>query len=298
MPESAEPDRWTRDLIAGCTFPPPKTRLVCAVSGGADSLALMCLAVAAGCEVTAVHVDHGIREGSAREAEGVATAASRVGASFRAERVRVAPGPNLEARARSARFSVLPLDVATGHTADDQAETVLLNLLRGAGRDGLAGMRPGWRHPILALRRSQTVELCHRMGLVPIEDPTNTDPAHLRNRVRHELIPLMSEAASRDVVVVLARQAGLMAEESDLLDLLALELDPTEVSSLSDAPVALARRAIREWLQGAGTYPPSSGSVERVMAVVRKEIRSCEVEGGLRVTRSAGKLRIASQTEL
>ena len=102
----------------------------------------------------------------------------------------VAPGPNLEARARAARFAVLPADVATGHTMDDQAETILVNLLRGAGADGLAGMAPGRRHPLLGLRRLETHALCAEVGLEPVCDPSNADPAFVRNRVRHELLPL------------------------------------------------------------------------------------------------------------
>ena len=91
------------DLLVRCTFPPSGTTLVCGVSGGPDSLALLVLATAAGCAVTAVHVDHGLRPGSAGEAEVVAAAAARFGAAFRAVRVDVADGPNLEARAREAR---------------------------------------------------------------------------------------------------------------------------------------------------------------------------------------------------
>ncbi|MHB1854368.1 MAG: ATP-binding protein, partial [Acidimicrobiales bacterium] len=98
------------------------------MSGGADSLALLVLAVATGRAVTAFHVDHGLRPGSAAEADRVAAAAAGLGAGFRALSVEVEPGPNLEARARAARRAVLPPDASTGHTADDQAETVLLNL--------------------------------------------------------------------------------------------------------------------------------------------------------------------------
>ncbi|HEY5110018.1 MAG TPA: ATP-binding protein, partial [Acidimicrobiales bacterium] len=135
-------DPLVAGLLARCTFPPPGDPLVCGVSGGPDSLALLVLATAAGCRVTAVHVDHGLRTGSADEAGVVAEVAARFGAGFRSERVVVADGPNLEARARAARHAVLPEGTLLGHTADDQAETMLLNLLRGAGLDGLAAMGP------------------------------------------------------------------------------------------------------------------------------------------------------------
>ncbi|MDP8992814.1 MAG: tRNA lysidine(34) synthetase TilS [Actinomycetota bacterium] len=273
------------------------------MSGGADSLALLVLATAAGCEVTAVHVDHGLRPGSEDEADVVAAAAARFGAAFLSERVQVAPGPNVEARARAARRAVLPAGTATGHTADDQAETVLLNLLRGAGLDGLAGMRPGREKPILALRRSETAALCAAAGLEPVRDPSNLDQRLRRNRVRHELLPLLDSIAERDVVPVLARQAELLRDEADLLDELASALDAGDGRALATAPPALARRAVRRLVAARppeappeglpeGGHPPSAAAVERVLAVARKEAAACEVEGGVRVRRSAGRLHV------
>ena len=277
----------TASLLSRCTFPSPGTPVTCAVSGGADSLALLVLAVAAGCETTAVHVDHGLRPGSADEADVVRDAATRLGAAFRAETVDVPPGPNLEARARAARYAVLPPDVLTGHTADDQAETVLLNLLRGAGLDGLAGMRPE-RHPILALRRAETEAVCSAEGLVPVADPTNADPVHRRNRVRHELIPLLNDIAQRDVVPVLARQAALLRDEADALD--AAIVNPTDAVAVAAAPPALARRAVRRWLTD--DHPPDAATVERVLAVARNEARATDVGGGRRVVRTRNVLRL------
>ena len=275
-------------LLLRCRFPAPGTAVTCAVSGGADSLALLVLAAAAGLEVTAVHVDHGLRPGSAREAEIVAAAAARLHADFRAEQVRVVPGPNLEARARAARYAALPDGVLTGHTADDQAETVLINLLRGAGADGLAAMRVDARRPLLALRRHETLGLCRQVGLDPVVDPSNTDPRFVRNRVRHELLPLMGDIAGRDLVPILVRQAELLREDADLLDDLAAALDATEAKSLTDAPAALARRAVRGLLRE--EHPPSAAEVERVLAVARLEAGACEVAGGRRVSRSRGRL--------
>jgi tRNA(Ile)-lysidine synthase len=283
------PDELAASLLGRCRFPPPGTTVTGAVSGGADSLALLVLATTAGLRVTAVHVDHGLRAGSAAEADVVRDAAARFGAAFRAERVHVGAGPNLEARARDARRSVLPADALTGHTADDQAETVLLNLLRGSGLDGLAGMRPD-RAPLLGLRRAETAGLCAALGLQPVLDPSNRDPAYRRNRVRHELLPLLDDIAERDVAAVLARQAGLLREEAELLDRLADDLDPTDARALAAAPAALARRAIRRWL--AHPYPPDAGAVERVLAVARGEATGCEIGGGRLVRRSGQRLTL------
>jgi len=282
------------DLLGRCTFPPAGTPLVCGVSGGPDSLALLILAVAAGCVATAVHVDHGLRPGSAAEAQVVAAAASRLGSGFRAERVVVADGPNLEARAREARHRTLGKGAATGHTMDDQAETVLGNLLRGAGVHGLAGMRSGPTHPLLDLRRVETESLCAHLGLEVVRDPSNGDPRFLRNRVRAELLPLCADIAGRDIVPVLARQAELLAGDADLLDALGDLVDPTDAAALAAAPEAGARRAVRRWLIGAGDHPPPADAVERVLQVARKERRATEVPGGFRVARSRGRLSRAA----
>lgn len=286
----SEPPDLVADLLARSHFPPAGTEVTCAVSGGADSLALLVLAVAADLAVTAVHVDHGLRAGSADEAARVADAAARLGAAFRAERVTVGPGPNLEARARAARYGALPPDALTGHTADDQAETVVLNLLRGAGLDGLAGFAAE-RRPLRSLRRAETRSLCSHVGLVPFEDPTNDDGRFRRNRVRHELLPLAELIAERDLVPLLARQAELLRADVELLDELAAVVDPTDASALAAAPVPLARRAVRRWLRaGPEQHPPDAATVERVLAVARGEGVATDLGAGRRVRRSRGRL--------
>lgn len=281
-------------LLARCTFPPPGTDVACAVSGGPDSTALLVLAVEAGCAVTAIHVDHGLRAGSAGEAAVVAAAAARVGAAFEARSVEVAPGGDLEARARAARYRSLPAGVLTGHTADDQAETVLLNLVRGAGLDGLRGMAAANR-PLLGLRRSETRALCDALGIEVVDDPGNRDPRFRRNRVRDELLPLLDAIAARDVAAVVARQAQLLADDAALLDELAGCLDPTDARGLAAAPPALARRAVRHWLRAAADderHPPDAATVERVLAVARGDAAGTDVGGGRRVTRARGRLRL------
>ncbi len=238
------------DLLPRCQFPPRGTALPCAFSGGPDSTALLVLARAAGCDVVAIHVDHGLRPTSATEARQAAALAAAIGVPFRARRVTIAPGPNLEARARAARRAALPDDAATGHTADDQAETVLINLLRGAGINGLAGMRAGPRHPLLALRRHETRALCESLGLTPVADPSNHDRRFVRNRVRDEVLPLLADVAGRDVVPLLARGAAVLAGDAHLLDELATSIDPTDARALaaratSARPPGAARLAHR-----------------------------------------------------
>jgi len=292
----AAPASLVTDLVARCTFPPAGTALACAVSGGADSLALLVLAAAAGCDVTAIHVDHGLRPGSGAEADVVADAAARVGVRFESLVVSVPVGPNLEARARAARFAALPAQVATGHTMDDQAETILVNLLRGAGSDGLAGMEPGVRHPLLALRRRETHALCAAAGLVPVCDPSNADPSFVRNRVRHELLPLCADVAGRDPVPLLARQAAVLRDEAALMETLALEAlpDAADARAVARAPRPLARRALRRWLRatGDGDHPPSLAEVDRTLAVAAGGAVGTELTGGRRVRRTGGRLRV------
>jgi tRNA(Ile)-lysidine synthase len=278
-----------RGLLARCAFPLAGTA---AVSGGADSTALLVLAVEAGCDVTAVHVDHGLRPGSAAEADHVADLARALGVPFRAERVVVDPGPNLEARARDARRAALGPGAMTGHTADDRAETLVLQLLRGAGTTGLAAIRPGPTKPILDLRRHETTALCHERGIAVLEDPSNADPAFRRNRVRAELLPLLDDIAERDTTPLLARAAALLADDDAYLDDLASTLDPTDARVLAAAPPVLARRALRRWLLSGG-YPPDLATIERVLAVARNETKATDVGGGRRVERTGGRLRIA-----
>jgi tRNA(Ile)-lysidine synthase len=283
-------------LLARCTWPAGDS-VSLAVSGGADSLALLVLARSAGLAAVAIHVDHGLRPGSAGEADVVADAATVWGAGFRSMHLDVSPGPNLEARARAARYGALPPDVLTGHTADDLAETVLLNLARGAGLDGMAAMarHGGPVRPLLAIRRAETHALCAEVGLVPLVDPTNAELRLRRNAVRHRLLPVLAEVAGRDPVPVLARQCGLFADDAAYLQHLAEGIDPTDAGALAAAPLPLARRAVRRWLRetaGAERHPPSAAEVARVLTVAKGGAVACEVSLGRRVARSGGRLRL------
>lgn len=283
-------------LFARCTFPDAE-ELHCAVSGGADSMAMLVLASKTGRNVTAYHVDHGLRVGSSRECDVVRKACDRFGATCISLCVEIPPGANLEARARAARYAALPTGVLTGHTADDQAETLLINLLRGAGIDGLAAMRTEAR-PILHLRRAETHELCKSLEIETVHDASNDDPAFVRNRVRHELMPLLNSIAARDVVPVLARQSKLLRDDARLLQYYSDDIDPTDALALHAAPPELARRVLRSWLREVGgeeLHPPSLATVDRVLRVVRGEAIACDVTNGFEVRRTAQRLRLVQR---
>ncbi len=288
--------------LAGLVAP-----VVVACSGGPDSLALLILAAEAGLDPVAVHVDHGMRPESAAEADVVRDAARRLGVEVHCVRVEVAPGGNIEARAqgravrgaRAPRAELHATAVLVAHTADDQAETVLLNLLRGSGASGLAGMPTRRGHivrPLLGARRADVHAVCIASGFVPVVDPSNEDRIHRRNWVRLDALPALSEGARRDLVPVLNRQAEVLRAEADLLDELADALlseaggDAPSVRALAGAHPALARRAVRRWL---GLPPPSLAEVERVLAVARCERRAAQLSRGRRVWREAGVLHQA-----
>lgn len=297
----ASTDQLIVELLDQSTFPTgaelePGATYPCAVSGGADSLALLVLARASGLAVTAIHVDHGLRAGGAAEADVVAAAARLTGAAFEARRVDVAAGSNLEARARRARYDALPTPVATGHTADDQAETMLLALLRGSAWQGLGAMSPSSWRPLLRLRRSDTEGLCAALGLEPVRDPSNHDPAHRRNRVRHEVLPLLNDVADRDLVPVLTRQAELFRDGGEVLGEAAAAIDPADSRALSDAPRAVAREAVRRWLWSSmgSEHPPVLATVDRVLAVAACRVEATEVGDGWRVERTDRRLRLVS----
>jgi tRNA(Ile)-lysidine synthase len=243
-----------------------------------------------GLVVTAHHVDHGLRPSSSDEAEHAAHLAQQLDIAFRLYRETVDAGANLEARARDTRRRVLPTNAMTGHTADDQAETVLMRLLRGSGIDGLSAMAPGPTHPILGLRRFETEKVCQALGLSYIRDPSNESTMIWRNRVRGELLPLASEIFQRDVVPILTRTADVLRDDAQLLDELAAALDPTDARAIAAAPLPLARRALRRWLTSGG-YPPDAAAIERVLEVARGHQVACELSPRLRVQRTQQRLR-------
>jgi tRNA(Ile)-lysidine synthase len=295
---------WTSKLVAVDDLD-AGARVVVGCSGGADSLALLALACSAGFDVVAVHVDHGLRAGTEHDERVVVAAARRFGADSRTVRIVVDTGSNLEARARDARYAALEtardatgaVAIFVGHTRDDQAETVLLNLLRGSGVAGLAGAPPvrgAVRRPLLALRRRDTREICARLRLAPVADPMN-DVMHFRRVwLRRSLIPHLERGATRDLVDVLARQADVMRDDNELLEALAADLDPTDAAALVAAPRALARRAVRHWL---GMPPATIATIDRVLDVASGTRRAAELPGGVRVERVRGRLHMVTPAQ-
>jgi tRNA(Ile)-lysidine synthase len=207
----------------------PGEHVLIACSGGPDSTALLDalarLAPPRRWRLFVAHVDHGIRPGSTVEAELVARLAGDRGLPFRALSVQVAAGGSLQDRARTARHGALRAEasrvgvavIALGHTADDQAETVLMRALTGASPAGLPAMAERERRlvrPLLRVWREATLAYCAALGLETIDDPSNRDPRFLRSRVRHEVIPALEAVfpgARRRLVVLAERQRQLLS---------------------------------------------------------------------------------------
>ena len=198
--------------------------LVVAVSGGTDSTAL-CLILAQlrdefGLVLHVAHFDHRARpRAAAADAAFVGELANHIGATLRVGRASAAP--KSEDDARTARYEFLrrvardigATAIATGHTRDDQAETVLLHLTRGTGLAGLAGMRPerdGVVRPLLVLRRADTTAICAAAGITPREDPTNRSLRFARNRIRHRVLPELAKL-NPEITGAIARLADAAA---------------------------------------------------------------------------------------
>ena len=259
----------------------PGQHVAIAVSGGADSqaLALLLLATAPlhGGVLSIVTVDHGLDPASGRWIEVVAGLADHLGLPLQTHRVQV-DGRSEDAarRARYAVFEKLSCDrIALGHHRDDQAETVLLNLLRGTQGRGLRGMAPRrgrYVRPLLGIGRAALRSWGELHGVQPIVDPANADPDFLRVRLRSEVLPLLEQirpGATTALVEVGLRQA----EDDAVLEGLAAQLQLT-VASLGAAPRALARRRLRQALGD-----PTRGPIEAVLDVVDRGRGSVQLDG-------------------
>lgn len=268
----------------------PGESVLVALSAGPDSTALLAaLALLRDAgdlgSVAALHVDHGLRPGGELDAACAAEACARLGVSFTHVRVKVGAG-NVQAAARRARYAALVAEadrlgisrIATGHTRTDQAETVLLRLLRGAGARGLAGIPPRrgrFVRPIIDRSRAEGIRFLAELGLAWREDPTNATPRFARNRVRLSLFPAMlalAPAAER----ALARSADLVREDERALAGRARDLVGAAVSAdlaeLARVPVAIRRRVVRRLWRNATGRPSrlEAKHVEAVLALARR----------------------------
>lgn len=308
----------------------PGHRVVVAVSGGQDSVALTWLLAQLRekwrLELVVAHLHHGLR-GEAADADQafVADFAERLGLPFVAEQVSVEALARrrrigLEEAGREARYAFLErvaagrhaARIALGHTADDQAETVLLNLLRGAGLAGLAGMAPRrgpFIRPLLTVTRSETRAFCHAQGLSFRTDETNADLRFRRNQVRAELLPWLEAQHGPGVRAALSRTAEhLRAELEWTAPLVAASLQDARTGeglrcqALRRLPEGLRYRVLRAWLEE--RLPALTNvSTERWQALEALALRTetgkrVELSGGWNVRQEYGKLLLQCGTEL
>lgn len=290
----------------------PQESIAVGLSGGADSLALTAALVAEGFEVQALCVDHGLQPGSAEQAGKAAGQAESLGARAEVLKVEVADRGSLEAAARLARYQAFAgatrLPVAVAHTADDQAETLLLGALRGK----VAGMLPaaeieGVRvvRPLLQVRRAQTLAACEELGLAVWHDPQNRDTSFRRVALRREIIPQLSQLIGGDAVPALAQAAGDAALDDAALSNAALSkaalskaalsnaapgsvgLDAAELAALSE-PVR--RRVLAAWLHEQGAEV-----TREVLRGVGKLCTNWHGQGGVAVAPSLKEQEIMGQ---
>ncbi|HXS47001.1 MAG TPA: tRNA lysidine(34) synthetase TilS [Solirubrobacterales bacterium] len=293
---------------------PAGTPLVAMLSGGRDSVCMLDLAVRLlGAEaVTALHVNYGLRDDSdADQAHGEALCAE-LGVRLEVERPRRPEGPgNLQAWARDTRYAAaarlaLREDglIATGHTADDQVETILYRLASSPSRRALLGMRPRdgkLVRPLLTFTREQTTAYCEERGLAWRDDPTNVESAYARNRVRHGLVRALAEvhpAAAQNVL----RTAELLRDEAEVLDeLVAAELDGSngsprgtiELDRLAELPPALRRLVVQQLADRVAGRPVAGAArhADEVASLRRTGTAMLDLGGGVRAIAESGTLR-------
>lgn len=286
----------------------PPGPLVVAVSGGADSAALLWMCHRLSRRVRGVHVHHGLAASDMMA--GAATAiAGRLGVDLRMLSVRVGEGASPEGQARRARYAALEGEVGTdewlltAHTSDDQAETVLDHLLRASGLDGLKGIparRGRIARPFLSVTRSQTRELATLAGLAWRDDPVNQTLDPLRNRIRRHLIPELESSFNRRLRQSLATTARLVATDIDHLEaglhpgIVIGETETTMPAAvLATAHPSPAARIARRFLDAAGLHAASPSAVEGVIAVAEGRIDGHHPGAGL-VVRKRRALLVAA----
>lgn len=239
MPRRSPPHPLTEALAAALRAEMrPGEGVLLAVSGGADSTALLELAAplreSLKLTLEVATIDHGLRPEAAEDVKAVLAHAARWSLPAQVRALRLAPGPGIEARARVAREAALEEVrrerglqwIATAHTADDQAETVLMRLGRGAGLRGAVGILPKkgrLLRPLLGISRAQLRRFLSERGVPWREDPMNQEPAFLRVRVRHRLLPALADACGEAAALQLAGFAGRAAQDHAALDAMAMD---------------------------------------------------------------------------
>ncbi|ALC06792.1 tRNA(Ile)-lysidine synthase [Corynebacterium deserti GIMN1.010] len=272
------------------------------LSGGADSLALVAAAAAEGVEVTAVCIDHNLQDGSAAVTDQAAAMARMMGAHAITHQVHIAPGQNMEAAARTARYDAFAQstdEIWVAHTMDDQAETYLLGGLRG----NPAGMKDASRRPpltiirpLLGVRRAHTHGACTELGLKPWHDPHNTDDAFRRVAIRSQVIPLLNEITGGDSVPGLALAARRAVDDAEVVDgavekRRALWQDGFPVE-LASEPTGLRRRMLADFLRGHGIAVSS-----RKIEAVDRLLTDWHGQGGVAVGKSdTGRLEVVRRS--
>lgn len=302
----------------------PAPRLAVAVSGGPDSTALALLADrwagARGGQILALVVDHALRPDSAGEARATAERLARRGIQSEVlTRTGPAPDTGVQAFARAARYGLLGAACArhdifhllTGHTRDDQAETLLQRLARGSGIDGLAGMpavrETGWGRilrPLLAVSKAALSAFCGKAGMATVDDPSNRDPRHARARLRAAEAALAAEGLSVARLAATAAKAGRAraALDAAAADLVARAASPRpegwimlDRRVIAAAPEETMRRAVTRCLSavgGRGEAPARGERLDRLMAALRGGGPEGGNERGLARGRTLGGCRI------
>jgi tRNA(Ile)-lysidine synthase len=288
----------------------PGDLVLAACSGGPDSLALAAalafVAPRAGLAAGAVTVDHGLQEGSAdRAAEVAATLRALSLDPVRAIAVTVDGDGGPEAAARAARYAALEKAAADlgaaavllGHTLDDQAETVLLGLARGSGARSLAGMAPRrgiFLRPLLGVRRQATADACSALGLIPWADPHNADRRFARVRVRLDALPALEAALGPGMAEALARTAGQLRDDAEVLEKIGSEERTVATASLARLPGAVRSRVLRSAALAAGC--PAGALTAAHVARVEELVtnwhgqRWVDLPGGIRASRRSGQV--------
>jgi tRNA(Ile)-lysidine synthase len=308
-----EADRLLERVRDGGLLPSGAT-VVAMLSGGRDSVCLLdvCVRLLGAEAVTALHVNYGLRDDADEDERHCAELCQRLGVALEVERPRRPEGAgNLQAWARDARYAAaariaIAEDalVATGHTADDQVETILYRLASSPSRRALLGIRrrDGMLvRPLLDVTRAETTAYCEERGLAWRDDPTNDGDAFARNRVRHGLAAALAEVHPAAAANVL-RTAELLRDEAEVLDgLVDAELDggngaarnTIELDRLAELPPALRRLVVQQLADRAAgrPVPGAANHADEVAALRRTGTAMLDLGGGVRAVVERGVLR-------